>query len=457
MNSSPLTLSSALGVNGPQIISAYGAGGKTALLNRLAAELSATGAKVILTTTTKIFPPTGIPLVLESDPARAADALRQHLFRVNITALGLQLLPDGKLQGVDPAWMEALLKKTGAYVLVEADGAAGKPVKGFARNEPVLPAASNLIIAVTGLDAVGASLSADQVHRPQLLAASAGAVGGASLTAAHLAAHFRFMLQLGRRQAPRARSVLILNKIDLITDPSKFAADFAALLSGLQAKQLLFTAVTYPAPVYFSYLSDEGSFQCPVAAVILAAGSATRMGSEKLELEIRGSAILEHTLEQVKAAGLSQVVVVTRPGSPWRERFAGMEGCSVIENREHTSGIAASLKAGLQAVNGAAQGVIFALGDQPLIPAAAYRLLADTHRRTLPLVTIPVYMSKQGNPLLFDRRSWPLLRKLQGDTGGRQILPRLLDSEVSRVEMPFPEILLDIDTPADYRKFLNSS
>lgn len=457
MKKTALTLSSALGVSGPQIISAYGAGGKTTVLNRLAAELSAAGEKVILTTTTKIYPPHNIPLVLESAPARAVAALRRQLRQADIAALGRQLLPDGKLQGVDPAWMETILQETGASLLVEADGAAGKPVKGFSPDEPVLPAASNLIIAVTGLDAVGARLTVDEVHRPELLAGSAQAPGGAPLTTAHLAAHLRFMIQLGREQATRARVVLLLNKTDLITGVSKLVADFAARLSGLEATQLLFTNAAEPAPVHFSFRAEEGFFRPPVAGVILAAGSAARMGAEKLALDFQGRAILEHTLEQVSAAGLSQVVVVTRPGSPWRQLFAGMNRCSVIENPGYASGIAGSLKAGLAAIDGAAQGVLFALGDQPLIPAEAYRLLAEAHRRTLPLITMPVYKSARGNPLLFDRRTWPLLMKLKGDTGGRQIIPRLPECEVSRVELPFAQILLDVDTPEDYRNLLNNS
>jgi len=447
----PLTLGSALGLRGPQVISAYGAGGKTTILNRLAAELAASGQKAILTTTTKIYPPAGIPLVLADDPARAAEALCRALQATRIVSLGRQLLSDGKLEGVDPGWMELLWQETGASLLVEADGAAGKPVKGYNENEPVLPGSSHLIIAVTGLDALGARLSPQEVHRPELLAGSAGARLNSALTAAQLARHLHYMLRRGRSQASAARAVAVFNKMDLAGHPGGAARELAALMKGTAVDRLLFTAAAERAPVYFCYRPEGEAFKPAVAAVVLAAGGATRMGADKLQLEYRGRTILEHTLDQICKAGLQQVIVVTRPGSPWRQRLAGYE-CSIVENPDSDSGIASSLKTGLMAVDGAAQAVCFALGDQPLIPAEVYHRLAEEHRQDLPLATVPLWKGRRGNPVLFDRRTWPLLLTLKGDRGGSQALPQLPPDQIKYVELSCPEIIFDVDTPADYRK-----
>ncbi len=457
LDKTPLTLSSALGLKGPKIISAYGAGGKTTILSRLAAELAACGQKVILTTTTKIYPPAGAPLALAEDPARATEALCRLLQETDLAALGRRLLSGDKLEGIEPGWVEILWRETGASLLVEADGAAGKPVKGYNENEPVLPGSSHLIIAVAGFDALGARLTPQEVHRPELLLASAGAQPDAALTAVQLARHIRYVLRRGRRQAPAARAAAVFNKMDLAKHPAGAARELAALLKGAEADRLLFTAAAEQAPVCFCYRPEGEVFLPAMAAVVLAAGRASRMGADKLQLEYRGRTILEHTLDQIRSAGFQQVIVVTRPGTPWRQRLASQQWCRIVENLDSDSGIASSLKTGLLAVDGAVQAVCFALGDQPLIPAEVYRRLADEHRMALPLATVPLWKGKRGNPVLFDRRTWPLLLTLKGDRGGRQILPQLPPDLIKYVELPYPEIMFDVDTPGDYRKLRSAS
>ena len=208
-----------------------------------------------------------------------------------------------------------LWRETGASLLVEADGAAGKPVKGYNENEPVLPESSHLSIAVTGFDALGARLSPQEVHRPELLAGSAGAQLNTALTAAQLARHIRYMHRRGRSQAPAARAAAVFNKMDLAGRPAGAARELAALLEGTEVDRLLFTAAAEQAPVYFCYRPEGQAFTPAVAAVVLAAGGATRMGADKLQLEYRGRTILEHTLDQVRSAGLQQVIVAPGPAA----------------------------------------------------------------------------------------------------------------------------------------------
>ena len=164
-----LSRSLALNKDTPRVIAVYGAGGKTTLLNRLASELAAAGAKAVLTTTTKIYRPPDMPLVLAGSPDEALRSLPGVLARDKTAALGRRLLEEEKVEGIDPAWVTPLLRETGAYLLVEADGAAGKPLKGYAPYEPVLPAAAHIIIPVIGLDALGARLLPGHVHRPAFL------------------------------------------------------------------------------------------------------------------------------------------------------------------------------------------------------------------------------------------------------------------------------------------------
>ena len=142
-----------------QILSFVGGGGKTSAMYRLAGELAQAGARVLVTTTTRILPPAP-PLVAEAlthaqgaDCRQTLSALDLALSRhspVALTAPG----KDGKAAPLPPH-LFAALPESADYVLVEADGSRGLPLKAPASHEPVIPPESDLVIAVAGLSALG--------------------------------------------------------------------------------------------------------------------------------------------------------------------------------------------------------------------------------------------------------------------------------------------------------------
>ncbi|MEW5784596.1 MAG: selenium cofactor biosynthesis protein YqeC [Bacillota bacterium] len=455
MESSPLSLARCLGLNQPAVIAVYGAGGKTTLLNRIAAELVEAGEKVVLTTTTRIFRPGDIPLLLEQDLHGTLKRLKEALCRHSTVALGAGLSTDGKIIGIDRFKTADLLRQSGAFILVEADGARNKPLKGYAAYEPVLPDACDLIVPVLGLSALREALTDETVHRAELFAATHQLKIGGQLTAAHLGHALRQMIDLGIKQAPRAKVAAVINQLDRIVQPVPLVQAFtAAAASHANLERMLFTAAREQAPVRFYFQLAQGVAIPPVSAVVLAAGAASRMGRDKLALEFDGKPILEHTLDQIAAAGISDITVVVKPGTGWPRRLALRAGCTVIENPAYTTGLASSLKKGLAAAADAAQAVFFTPGDLPLVQASVYCRLRESHRRNLDPVTCPVYQGIRGNPVLFDRRTWPLLMKIEGDAGGRQIFPLLSPGEIRHVETSDPAVLFDLDTPADYHRLL---
>lgn len=148
------------------VIALVGGGGKTSLMFRLAHELSSTGRTVLTTTTTKIFPP--LPhqspkLILLTDEPKL-DSLSKHLSVYGHLTIGKSTLPDGKVQGVAPAIIDHCLE-VADIVLVEADGAARKPVKAPEEWEPVVPERVHLMIPVVGLDCIGKPATSDTVFR----------------------------------------------------------------------------------------------------------------------------------------------------------------------------------------------------------------------------------------------------------------------------------------------------
>jgi probable selenium-dependent hydroxylase accessory protein YqeC len=232
-----------------------GAGGKTSALYGLAEELAARGARVLVSTTTKIYDPRlegGRPLErlvlapelapeplsnadrgaaasagptgLGAKPASELGALRDAaLDRVRalaspgkIVLLASETLPDeGKLRGVAP---EALCALGGAFdhILVEADGSRRLPVKAPGPNEPVVPSCADLVVGCVGLDCLGAPIGADTVHRSELFAAIVGAEAGEPITARQLARLAAAPGGLFKAAPPGARRLVALNKAELL-------------------------------------------------------------------------------------------------------------------------------------------------------------------------------------------------------------------------------------------------
>ncbi len=448
-----LKLTAVLALKNPVVISFFGGGGKTALIYKLAEELVCLGRKVLLTTTTKIFPFQDIPLFTANDPGSPICNLQNHFKNNNLAVYGRMINSDNKLEGINSDDICLIKKQLPVVVLVEADGSKGRPIKGYSAHEPAIPACSDLNIAVIGADALDAAVTSASVHRPFEFAASVNASEGAIIDEKLIANTFSAMLGLGRLQAPGADNRCVLNKADLLVNAGQTMLRIAEMLSNQhnRPEHLYATAALSQWPVKVILNLSSRKPEADVSAVVLAAGTATRMGEDKLLLPLGGLTILEYTLGQLAAAGMEDIIVVIRPDSPWPDKL-DQSKYNLAVNKKYLNGMSSSLKTGLSAVNSKAQGVIFALGDQPLIPPAVYRELVESYNRNLKLITCPVYQGKRGNPTLFDRRTWPALNNLSGDRGGRSLFSKLPASEIDYVDTKHHAVTIDIDSPEDYRK-----
>lgn len=448
----PLNLAHTLELKEGEMIAAYGAGGKSTLLYRLAQELACSQKRVLLTTTTKIFKPGTIPSVICSALDEALDKLEQYFKKGNTVALGSSLLPDNKIKGVETSWLEEIARNgIASYILIEADGAAGKPIKGFASYEPVLPIDAGLLLPVLGIDALGLKLNSKNVHRPELLGRLAGILPGEQLNINHFNVCLKYMIKLGIDIASRARIIPVINKMDLVENICLITEITRGLAGYPDVNRLVFSALQEKFPVKFVF---DPSKPIPfISCVILAAGCSERMGKDKLALKIKEKTILEHSVKNALKSRVGEVIVVTRPESSWVKDLFPEQTVKVVFNPFYQQGISSSLKAGLLASHPLAQGIIFALGDQPFITAEVYNTLIESYACKLNLVTCPLFKGKRGNPVLFDRRTWPLLMELNGDKGGKQIFTFLPEKEIFNVETSCPGVLQDIDTPEDFQKY----
>jgi probable selenium-dependent hydroxylase accessory protein YqeC len=162
----------------PRCVALIGGGGKTTLMFALAHAAVAAGRRVVTTTTTRILPPgpAESPRLLTLADGALAPRLRTALAETaHVTVAAALDVDAGKLSGLAPGDVDAIVAGGLAdLVLVEADGSAGRPLKAHAAHEPVIPASTDLVVAVVGAAAVGAPLDGAHVHRAPLFAGRLG-------------------------------------------------------------------------------------------------------------------------------------------------------------------------------------------------------------------------------------------------------------------------------------------
>ena len=188
-------LDDAFGLADHSYIFLIGGGGKTTLMLTLARHLAQSGRTVVSTTSTKILPPSPADaacVIVEADPARAAAGLRSELPRArHVTVAKTLSSADGKLHGYAAAELDELRRaRVADYIIVEADGAAGRSLKAHNDYEPVVSAQADSVIAVIGADCIGCPLSDMYVHRAERFAELLNRPLGAPVTAEDVAAVF---------------------------------------------------------------------------------------------------------------------------------------------------------------------------------------------------------------------------------------------------------------------------
>lgn len=211
------SVAQALDVGRGDLVSLVGGGGKTTLMYRLAKELGATGLHVAVATTTKIERPRMPGFALLACPGSCEDLqVRLAEAAVEIPVLGRSILPSGKVDGIPAEWCDQLMAEGAVDVLiVEADGAARRPVKAPEAWEPVVPARTTTFVALLGLSCLGKPLDEETVFRLRQVSAVTGLGRGAALVPRALCRLLAAEEGLLKGKPPGARALAFLNQKDV--------------------------------------------------------------------------------------------------------------------------------------------------------------------------------------------------------------------------------------------------
>lgn len=192
--------------------------------------------------------------------------------------------------------------------------------------------------------------------------------------------------------------------------------------------------------------------QVMIAVIVLAAGGSSRMGRNKLLLELEGESLLRRAALCAVEAGTGPVLVVLGSDAERERRELDGLPCTIVQDPLLTPrGMNGSLAAGVGALPGGVRGVVVLLADMPFVTPASVRMLAERYRETGAPLVATCYGGELAPPVLYDRALLPALAGGgDGDGRGRELL-QSHRAEAALVDAP-AAALADVDLPADLER-----
>jgi molybdenum cofactor cytidylyltransferase len=194
------------------------------------------------------------------------------------------------------------------------------------------------------------------------------------------------------------------------------------------------------------------------AGIVLAAGASRRMGTAKAGLIYAERTFLAHVIAALSGGGVADVVVIAGAAeAAVRAALPAGSNVPVVRNPAPDRGQLSSLKIALEHVRETmpdAAAIVVALVDHPAIRATtvARLLTAAAEPKPLPIV-LPTHDGRRGHPVLFGRPVWQEILGTADDLGAGAVV-RADPGRVREVAVDDPGILVDIDTPEDFRRLL---
>ena len=187
------------------------------------------------------------------------------------------------------------------------------------------------------------------------------------------------------------------------------------------------------------------------AAILLAAGSSSRMGKPKQLLSYKSKSLLEFTIDMAIDSVTDPIIVVIGANASLVQKVIEHKKIHIVENKNWTEGMASSIRCGigmLTQISPSAEGAILMVCDQPFVSSTLLNNLVSTHKSTGKPIVTSKYQNVIGPPTLFHKTIFSELMNLTGDTGAKKIVEKHI-TDVETVQ--FDAGIIDIDTEEDYR------
>ena len=186
-----------------------------------------------------------------------------------------------------------------------------------------------------------------------------------------------------------------------------------------------------------------------ISAILLAAGQSKRMGGEnKLTKKIQGVPLIKHSVKNILAASIDELIIVLGYQKEIIEKLIDKnKKIKFVFNKDFESGMASSIKAGLNHLSNNSEAFFICLGDMPMINQDVYNQLIKS--RNNKEIIVPTYKGQQGNPILFSKSMKSIIISIEGDIGAKKILEQNKD-KILKVKIDDINIAKDFNTKDNF-------
>lgn len=192
-----------------------------------------------------------------------------------------------------------------------------------------------------------------------------------------------------------------------------------------------------------------------VGGLILTAGNSSRMGSPKALLKLGETTFLERIVNLLQEAGVSPIrIVAGKHFIQISSRFKNLQEI-MIRNDHPEKGQLFSLQLGIKELRDQCDGLMMCLVDHPLIQQETFNKLLAKFQETDKEIVIPRFNDRKGHPVIFGAGVFGELLETPLDQGAKPVV-RKNNSRVALVEVKDKNILADIDTPEDFKRFVKN-
>ena len=195
-----------------------------------------------------------------------------------------------------------------------------------------------------------------------------------------------------------------------------------------------------------------------IEAIVLAAGSSTRLGTEnKLMLPIGDKPVIAHIVNEVHRSIADHIIVVL--GHEHRVVADALKDypVDIIYNSRHQDGQGSSIASAMSLLRPGSEGFMVCLGDMPMLDAVHYNHIIaafrDQYERRKKVIVRPTYKGSVGHPVIFDSSFKSEILAAHSPEGCRSIIKAHQDAYCP-VDVHELNYFFDIDTKADYRRYL---
>ena len=186
-----------------------------------------------------------------------------------------------------------------------------------------------------------------------------------------------------------------------------------------------------------------------ISSILLAAGLSKRMGGEnKLTKKIQGIPLIKHSVKNILASSINELIIVLGYQKEIIEKLIDKhEKVKFIFNKDFESGMASSIKVGINHLSDNSESFFICLADMPMVSSNIYDFLIKSKNQKD--ILVPTYKGQQGNPILFNKSMKEKIMSIDGDAGAKKIL-ELNKDKILNLEINDQGVAKGFNTQIDF-------